>query len=57
MIEDHTLACVLVGSWHGRWKGKTAIMGSSIAFKKFMTLLKGEKEFMLTIEESMGWVS
>lgn len=46
---DDSLGCVLLGSEYGELESKRGILGSSKAFKKFMTITEGVDAFPLQI--------
>jgi hypothetical protein len=50
-INDDTHGCILVGEQFGTLGGKDAILASAHGYGEFMSLLRHDTEFMLSITE------
>lgn len=48
----NTRGCIILAQYFGKIRGDRAVLNSGFTFKKFMDILRGNLEFMLTIVES-----
>lgn len=52
--HEDTRGCILVGSSYAAELGSSGIVNSKLGFAKFLRLLKGVKEFTLTVKDLSG---
>ncbi len=52
-IDDDSRGCIIIGEQFGTLQGDTAVLSSRQGFAEFMSMLKGQNEFELTIKD--GW--
>ena len=50
-VVDNTKGCILLGQYFGKLRGNRAVLNSGFTFKKFMSIMKGQNRFHLTITE------